>query len=137
MSSSTTTSNLPLLRCARYWLSNASSANDSLGFQLLYEDCKTNGEACDRQSSAEIAGPGLTRNEGARERDEALDRNVFGAGRGFEARGFQQRRRIEAKRPQTLAQHFAALAECGFGHPFERAPFAGEGLFARHQVHQG
>ena len=76
------------------------------------------------------------RRKRARERDEALDRNVFGAGRGFDARGFQQRRRIEAKRPQTLAQHFAALAERGFGHPFERAPFAGEGLFARHQVHQ-
>jgi len=75
--------------------------------------------------------------KGARERDEALDRNVFGAGSGLDVRGFQQRERIETERPQTLAQHLAALAECGFRHPFQRATFADEGLFARHHIYQG
>ena len=77
------------------------------------------------------------RRKGARERDEALDRNVFGARRGFDARGCQQRQRIEAKRFQALAQHFAALAECGFGHPFERAAFAGERLLRAAPVPPG
>src|SRR4051812_20898421 len=114
-----TTSNPPLLKCARYWLSNVSSASARRDCPILSAVCRRN---CDPGRS--ILG---MRRKGARKRDETLDWNVFGAGRGVDARGFQQRRRIEPKRPQTLAQHFAALTECGFGHPFERAPFAGEG----------
>ena len=64
----------------------------------------------------------------ARERDEALDRNLLGARGRVDAGGREQRQRIGAERFQALAQHLAALAEGGLGDALERAAVAGERL---------
>ena len=71
----------------------------------------------------------------ARERDEALDRNVLGARGRLDAGRGEQRQRIGAERFQALAQHLAALAEGRLGDALAaRARSQASGVGARHRA---
>ena len=74
---------------------------------------------------------------GPRQRDEAGNRDVLGAGSWRDFRRRQQRGGIDTQGFETLAQHLATLTECRLGDPLQGTPIAWQWLFAWHEPDQG